>query len=97
MGVKRIYVAQSEHHSLPDAVADETIPYGGEETTLQEVVRDIRESHRELDKYRKGAIVLSQELKEAAIEAQENGNLELAAYLFALQDKAWRMHERIEE
>ncbi|PSP56363.1 hypothetical protein BRC82_02395 [Halobacteriales archaeon QS_1_67_19] len=88
----------TEHRiGFPEEVANETVEYGSEDTSLEDAARDLRTAHEEIEQYRKGALALTAELEELQAMAEAEGNNELARTARQLKQSAIAVTERIEQ
>ncbi|WP_143114369.1 hypothetical protein [Halopenitus persicus] len=82
---------------IPDDIATESLSYADTDMTLREIAGDLQEAHRELDEYRKGSLVLAQNLKELRMKAESDGDIPLANTTKELEDSAMAVFERTRE
>lgn len=72
---------------------EETVSVDGIETSLGDVVSDIKKAHSDLDEYKAGSLSLAQTLSEAADEA--DGKL-LQSILLDMSDNAFLVYLRLQ-
>ena len=83
--------------SLAGLIESETVRYGGREADVADIIHDLVAAQRELEQYRKGALCLSQSLKEKALEAEAEGDFERAGALRRLRRSAMDVYGRVEK
>lgn len=69
---------------------------GGESATLGELLRDIKTAHKELDGYKSGSLLLSQDLDERKEQAVADGDIVLAQLLQDMKHSAFAVHLRLQ-
>jgi len=77
---------------VTELMQSETVVVGGNDTTLANVVSDIKKAHQELDEYKQGSLSLAQTLSEAADDAESE---KLETILKDMSDDAFGAYLRL--
>lgn len=92
MNEENIVDVDADSGRIKKLIESEKVSVGRENTPLNEVISDIQTAHKELDEYKSGSLVLSQELSEAAKKTDDEI---LKAVLSDMSDGAYAVYLRM--
>jgi hypothetical protein len=92
MQKENIVDVDADAERVSDLMQTETLTHGGEEHSLQALAGDIQKSHAALDEHKQGSLALSQDLNEAAKQADDDA---LRAILTDMSNGAFSIYLRL--
>jgi hypothetical protein len=92
-----VTVGDLEQEEFQNTVEEQTVTMPNGEEKLVDLMDDITEGHEELTAYKEGALAMCGSLNRAKVQAQANGNKELAEALSVVNNAAFGLYLRLKE